>query len=297
MKTILCLFFLDAFIIFYTSPISGQIIMSDYDSIAVTKPGINIPVYKFFYKGDQEIQHGQTNAILVHYKTNPIFRDIGNGVLTAITGIGFTTTTDGNWKVTSTVTCNDLRPDWIVNLFCEGRLDKNRERVTNEDGSRSVETEEVAIYYWDKNANGILIERNDTIGFFSIIMNPCENKLLESWCYDILPVYQARKNNKSGIKLDVFWKPSPGNDYGIIGKLHDRDFILLRNGNNRKIWIVTDNIRRCLFQADLNYPGISKKYRIQPYFLIDPNISDQDRSDIFRLTMVGKILNNSIDSN
>lgn len=297
MKAILRLSVLYVNIIFYTSAISGQIIMSDYDSIAVNKPGISTPLYKFYYNGNQEIQHGQIKSELVHYKTNPIFRDLGNEILTTLTGIGFSTTTDVSWKVSGTINCNDLHPDWTVNLFCEGIMEKDRERIVNDDGSKSVETNEINIFYWGKNASGILIENNDTIGFFFIIMNPCENESLESWCPYVFPDYQTGKNNKSKIKIDVSWRPSPGADYGIIGKFRDKDFILLRNGISRKTWIIFNNIQRSLFQSDLNYPGISKKYRIQPYFLIDPNISDQDRSDIFRLAMVGKILNNSLDSN
>ena len=296
MKAILRLSVLLVSIIFNASAISGQIIMPDYDSIAVNKPEIGIPLYKFYYNGNQEIQHGKIMSELVHYKTNPVFKDIGNGILTALTGIGFSTTTDVNWKVSGAISCNDMRPDWTVNLFCEGYIEKNRERIVNEDGSRSVETDEMNIFYWEKNASGILIEGNDTIGFFSIIMSPCENKLLESWCPSMFPENQTVKNNKPKIKFDVSWRPSPGADYGIIGKFRDRDFILLRNGISRKAWIIIDNTPISMFQSDLNYPGISKKFRIQPYFLIDPNISAQDRSDIFRLAMVSKILNNSLDS-
>jgi len=284
-------------LMFYSSVISGQIAMSDYDSIVVNKPGISIPLYKFYYNGNQEIQYGQIRSELVHYKPDPMFKDIGNGIFTLLTGIGFSTATDVNWKVSGTINCNDKLPDWTVNLFCEGNIEKDRERVVNEDGSRSVETNEINIFYWEKNASGILIESNDTIGFFSIIMDPCENKLLESWCPFIFPEYLTGKNNKSKIKLDVSWRPSPGADYGIIGKLRDRDIILLSNGISRKTWIIIDNKQIFLFQSDLNYPGISKKYRIQPYFLIDPNISDQDRSEIFRLAMVSKILNNLFDTN
>lgn len=270
--------------------------MSGYDSIAVNKPEINVPVYRFYYNGDLEIEHGQIILELVHYKGNPVFKDIGNGILTALTGIGFSTTTDVNWKVSGNIDCSDMLPGWNVNLFCKGNIEKNRERIINEDGSKSVETNEINVFYWGENASGILIENKDTIGFFSIIMNPCENKLLGLWCPDLFPGYQTGKINKSKIKLDVFWRPSPGADYGIIGKLHDRDFILLRNGISRKTWIIIDNIQRSVFQSDLNFRGISKKYRIQPYILIDPNISDKERSDIFRLTMVSKILDNSLGS-
>ena len=216
MKPIVRLSVLFVCLIFCTSPIPGQIIISDYDSIVVTKPAINIPLYKFFYKRDQEIQYGQIISELVHYKTDPIFKDIGNGILTALTGIGFSTTTDVNWKVSGMINCNDTLPDWTVNLFCQGNIEKNRERIVNEDGSKSVETNVLNIFYWEKNASGILIESKDTIGFFSIIMNPCENKLIESWCPYVFSEYQTGKNNKSKIKLDVFWRPSPGSDYGIL---------------------------------------------------------------------------------
>jgi hypothetical protein len=42
----------------------------------------------------------------------------------------------------------------------------------NEDGSVSVATNEVYLF-WDMDATGMLIEGNDTIGFFRI-MNPRE---------------------------------------------------------------------------------------------------------------------------
>lgn len=295
MKPILRLSVLCAILIFYISPVSGQISMPDYDTIVVAKPEINIPLYKFYFNGDKEIQYGQIISELVHYKSSPIFKDIGNGILTALTGIGFSTTTDVSWRISGAIKCNDMLPDWNVNLFCEGNIEKNRERIVNDDGSKSVETNEINIFHWEKNANGIIIENNDTIGFFSIIINPCENSVLNPWCRDIFQEYQQGKSNKSKIRMDVFWRPSPGTDYGIIGKFHNTDFILLRNGINRKTLIIIDNIQRSMFQSDLNYIGISKKYRIQPYFLMDPDISDQAGSEIFRLAMVGKILDVSID--
>ncbi len=96
------------------------------------------------------------------------------------------------------------------------------------------------MYYWDENAGGIIIENDDTIGFFRIIMNPYEDELLKIWSADIFPKQQVENNTKSKIKWGVSWKPSPGIDYGIIGRFRDKNFVMIRNGTDRKVWIYKD---------------------------------------------------------
>lgn len=271
--------------------------MSDFDSIVVIRPGVNDLLYRFSYRGDQEIQYEKIKRSLVHYMIVPRSEAIGKEIFTTITGFELSTTTDVNWKISSMVKCADMLPDWAVELFCEGRIEENKVRVTDDNRSKSVETTEMSILNWGKGASGILLENTDTIGFFSIVINPCEHGLSDPWCKEFFPEYQSNKINKSKTKVSVSWRPDPGIDYCIDGRVRGRNFIMLRNGSSRKIWIITDNIQRCMFQSDLNYPGISKKYRILPYFLLGTNITDQDRSEIFRLAMVGKILDYSIDNN
>lgn len=294
MRTTLYQVSLIVFGILLTPHISGQISMTDLDSIPIIKPKINRNIYKFFDSGDKEIQISHIKAELVHYKTNPVLRDAGNSLMTAITGIGFSSSTDVNWKISGTINCNDMHPDWIVSLFCEGYLQKDRERVQNDDGSWSVETNETNVFNWDKNSGGIIMEGNDSIGLFMIIMNPREDEFLKSWSIDILPQQLVEQNSRSKIKWEVSWKPSPGVDYGISGKFRNKSFAIIRNGTDRKVWILLDNLLVCIFQSDLNYRGISRKYRIMPYFLMNKNISRQDRPDLFRLAMVSKLLTNSL---
>jgi hypothetical protein len=280
--------------ILFAPLISGQISKADLDSVPIIKPKINRNIYKFYDSGDKEIQISQIKAELVHYKTNPVLRDVGNGLMTAITGFGFSSSTDVNWKISGTINCNDMLPDWIVSLFCEGYLQKDRERVQNDDGSWSVETNETNVYNWDKNSGGILMEGNDSIGLFMIIMNPREDKLLKSWSLDVLPQQPVQQSSKPKIKWEVSWKPSPGIDYGISGNFRDKSFAIIRNGTDRKVWIFLDSLLVCIFQSDLNYRGMSRKYRIMPYFLMNKNISGRDRLDLFRLAMVSKLLTNSL---
>ncbi len=281
--------------ILFASPVCGQIQMEGLDSIPMFKPRTNRSLYRFEENGVKEIQILDNHIELVRYKPNAFIRDIGNGALTALTGFGFGSTTDGNWKISGTIQCNDTLSNWAINMFCEGYLQKNRERVRDNDGSWTVETNETNVYYWEKNASGLIMESQDTIGYFLIVMNPREDTLMKTWSDYFLPEKVADDNAKSKIKVVVSWKPVPGNDYGIVGKFRNKDFFIIRNGTDRKAWISMDNILRCKFQSDLDYPGLSKKYRIMPYLLINNNIPGQDRRDLFRLAILSCFLNNYLN--
>ena len=281
--------------ILFAPPVHGQIQMEGLDSVPLFKPKVNRSLYRFEENGVKEIQILDNQIELVRYKPNAFIRDIGNGALTALTGFGFSSTTEGNWKISSIIQCNDTLSDWIINMFCEGYLQKNRERVKDDDGSWTVETTETNVYYWEKNASGLIMESKDTIGYFLIIMNPREDTLLKTWSDYIIPEKVANDNAKSKIKVVVSWKPVPANDYGIVGRFRNKDFFIIRNGTDRKVWIFMDNIFRCKFQSDLNYPGLSKKYRIMPSLLINNTVSGQDRQDLFRLAILSCFLNNYLN--
>jgi hypothetical protein len=281
--------------ILFAPPVRGQVQIEGLDSVPMFKTKVNRSIYRFEEYGVKEIQILDNHIELVRYKPNAFIRDIGNGALTAITGFGFGSTTDGNWKISGTIQCNDTLSDWIINMFCEGYLQKDRERVKDDDGSWTVETNETNVYYWEKNASGLIIESQDTIGYFLIIMNPREDTLLKTWSDYILPEKVVNDNAKSKSNVVVSWKPVPGNDYGIVGKFRNKDFFIIHNGTDRKAWISMDNILRCKFQSDLDYPGLSKKYRIMPYLLINNNIPGQDRRDLFRLAILSCFLNNYLN--
>ncbi len=276
-------------------PIHGQIQKGKLDSIPMFKPRVNRSLYRFEENGVKEIQILDNHTELVRYKPNAFIRDVGNGALTALTGFGFSSTTDGNWKISGTIQCNDTLNDWLINMFCEGYLQKDRERVRDDDGSWSVETSKTNVYYWEKNASGLIMESQDTIGYFLIIMNPREDTLMKTWSDFILPERVVNDNVKSKFSVVVSWKPVPGNDYGVVGKFRNKDFFIIHNGTDHKAWISIDNILRCKFQSDLDYPGLSKKYRIMPYLLINNNISGQDRRDLFRLAILSCFLDNYLN--
>ncbi|MDP4222373.1 MAG: hypothetical protein Q8868_03580 [Bacteroidota bacterium] len=282
-------------IVFCAGNSDGQVVLSGFDSVAFSLPGINRVSYQFFDNGNMKIQYRDAKTELVNYKSNPRWRDAGNGILTAITGFGFTTSTDVNWKISGTIECNDSLPDWTLNLFCPGNVRKERERVKNDDGSWSVEHNVFNEFYWDKDANGVLIENNDTIGFFSIVLNPRENEFFKSFPDEVFT--HRDTTGKKKFRISVSWKPSPGIDFGIIGTIHGKNFVQIGDGTRRKLWIYSGDMLGGMLQMDINSLGIAKKYRIQPYMLINRDLTAQNRNELIRLAVVGRILNLSVGNN
>jgi len=273
--------------------VSGQGGGADLDSIAVI-PFKSNSVFKFSDRGAKEIKLSHTEPRLEKNKAGALFRDMGNGALTVFTGIGFSSSGKANWKFTGTIKSNDSLPDWNINLFCEGYNEKEKERVQNDDGSWSVETDEKQWYYWDKNATGIITEGRDTIGVFLIVMYPREDEFLKPLADDILVNQRVQQkttpNNIFGIPID----PLPGLTYGIRGIFRGQDFSIISNGNDGKRWIFSDSVFNSVFEAGPEYSMNTKKNVFIPYILIDNNAPFRDRRDLFRLSIMSVYLSHSL---
>lgn len=279
--------------VFILPLISGQSIPEDLDSI-VFIPRNNRNQYKFFYEGEKEIKLSYKQPKLAKDKGSLILRDIGNGVLTVFTGIGFSSSSDVSWIFTGTITCNDALPDWTVNLFCEGSLTTERERVRDDDGSWSVANEEIRGFSWDKNSTGALIEGSDTIAFYMIFLDPRENELLLS-----LPEYVFRTDQvwiNGGIKNlpELMRGLSAGKNYWITGIFRGKKFSLISNEADHKTWMFKDDLFVCMFQSEADSPRRSMKSGVMPYLLVNNQIGVTDRDDLFRLAMLSRFLNLSL---
>ena len=89
MKTTFYQVFLVLAGILFDVHISGQTGVNDMDSVIFIKPKIHENLYKFFNNGDREIQFRYLQKEIVPYKKSPIWKGIGNGLLTSLTGFGF----------------------------------------------------------------------------------------------------------------------------------------------------------------------------------------------------------------
>lgn len=274
--------------------ISGQPGVSGYDSVIFIKPKPKVDLYNFFDNGEREIQLWGKKPELIHDRVKYTLNNAGSGLLTVLTGIGFGSGTDITWKFEGTIKCNDSLPDWRVILFCEGYREKTRERVKNDDGSWSVETQETNVHYWNKDANGIIIEGTDTIGYFLLNMDPRRDTLFKPWSTDIFSSKEAPRNFKSENKWSISRPPDPNIDYATIGTFRNNNFILIRNSKDRQAWIFIDNVLTSMFQSEMKYLPNGKKNIFLSYLLSDKNILPADKRDQFRLAMMNRFLNNTI---
>ena len=274
----------------------AQIEITDLDSVAIVKPKMHGKLYQFFDNGPKEIQYRNNDIVLTKDPSTPVLNGFGSYALTSLTGIGSSSGKEGYWKVSGVIQCNDTLPDWSVNLFCEGYLQKDRERSRDDDGSWSIETTKTKVYYWDKKASGLITESVDTVGFFKIIMGIPEDDLVKKWYGFIFPERSDNQNfsSKNNLHFNAYF--STGKDYEIKGKFRNKNFIIIQNGANRKVWIFIDDLMACMFQGDIDYSGVSKKNRIIPYILINKEIPACDRRDIFRLAIMSRFMNNYLST-
>jgi hypothetical protein len=259
-----------------------------FDSVALLKPKISRTVYNFTDGSRREISLTAAKSELIELERNAAGNN-GGGLMTLVTGIGWNSSSAAVWKVSSRISCNDSLADWTVVLFCQGELERTRERVRDSDGSWSVEKDEVPHYFWDRKAAGIIIEGTDTIGYFDICTNPRSDSLMKEYAGLVLP---PLKEGGSAARMTWFvvGRPGAGMDYGITGKLAGKPFWLIHNGLDRKVWISYDSLLSGRFQSDLDLPQVSKKYRINPCLVINSGIQPDNRRDLFRFAVLSVLL-------
>jgi hypothetical protein len=292
MRTTLHHIFLLMAVILLVPDLRGQTGASSYDSVVIIKPKDYKNSYKFIDGGAKEIQFSNRNPELV--KNSPTgMRDLGNRTWTALTGIRYNSEADGFWVVDGTIKCNDTLPDWSVKLFCEGYQTKDRERFRDDDGSWSVDVKETNFYYWDKNANGLLMEGTDTIAIFMIIMNPREDTLLKHLSANIFEQQETPQNFNSKNHRFFRGMPAPYIEYGTYGKFRGKNLVMIRNSTDQKVWIYMDNFLTGMFRSDLKNSASNKKNIQLSYLFINSNILPPDRSDLFRLAIMSRFLQNS----
>lgn len=273
----------------------SQIEITDLDSVAIVKPKMHGKSYQFIDNGPKEIQYKNIENVLTNDSSTLGLSGFSSAVLTQLTGLGSSSAREGFWKVSGSINCNDTLPDWYVYLFCKGYQQKDRERIRNDDGSVSMQTNKTNVYYWNSKATGLILENMDTVGVFQIIIGIPEDELVKKWHEFIFNKRSFSQNFSSNTKWPTEPYFSYGTNYEITGKFRDKNFVLIQNGTNRRVWIFFDELLAGMFQGDIDYSGVNKKSRNRPYLMINKEIPPGDRRYIFRLAIMSRFMNNYMD--
>lgn len=268
----------------------SQIEIANLDSVPIVKPKIHEELFQFIDYGLKEIQYSNVDNILTEDGSKDGLSSLSSAVLTEITGLGSSSGREGFWNVSGSIQCNDTLPVWQVNLYCKGYMQKDRERTRNDDGSVSLHTTRTNVYYWNKEATGVILGSTETVGSFKIIIGIPEDELVDKWHGFIFDNHASPKNMS---RTEPYF--SYGASYEIRGKFHGKNFVLIQNGTNRRVWIFFDELLAGIFQGDIDYSGVKKKSRNQPYLMINKAIPSAGRRYIFRLAIISRFMNNYMD--
>ncbi len=268
----------------------SQRILSEYDSISISKPKI--------FKDTYHLNHSILSEItVVKRKPKPaadipkgFWGNLTGGAFTLLTGVITTASDSSLWMTTNELTANDSEYNWNVLLFFPGELKKSRERVKNDDGSSSVETEKWLEVDWSKGAYGLIFEKNDTIGRFSMATNLQSEPESLNWLSRLEKESTAIRSKLEKHELFQMYY-----DFNISGSFYGKSFTVISSGSNYKSIILIDNIPHAIFQSKPDILFIGKKNRIEPYLLINKTLSGNMEIDLFRLSMLSRLIAKTID--
>jgi hypothetical protein len=206
--------------------------------------------------------------------------DLVGGSLTVLTGIGFGGTRDVEFVYPGIINTSMPYYDWQMNVYCEGSITKERERVKNSDGSHSVETTEQRYYYWGRGAKGIIIENGDTISRYQIISYPQSDSIADEY----IRLVMTRENENGYSLLNPVWK------YAMYGEFRGKKCAILFNSSENIMYNVEGDKLKWIMLTNNYSTRYKKKDQIEIKLLVQENSDENQKNDMLRMAMLGQFL-------
>jgi len=271
---LLCLFYC----IISESEIKAQETKGTYDTIHIYGKGNK---RKYTVEGSRigYIELAGYNPAVVH-KLAKFGGDLVGESLTSLTGIGFGGTRDIEFVYPGHLDTPISGCDWQMNVYCDGSITTERNRVKNSDGSHSVQTTEQRYYYWDRGAKGIILEKGDTIGRYQVFSYSSSEPKADEYISLV-----TRKEKENG--YDVYnpvWK------YVLYGEFRGKECAILFNSSENIIYYIVDSDLKGILLTDSYSIRQRRKDRIEIKLLAQENTDENQKNDILRMAMFGQFL-------
>ncbi|WPP52208.1 hypothetical protein [Catalinimonas niigatensis] len=285
-KRKVCLF---AALLLGTVSLSAQNILSDYDSLPISRPKALKSKYKVNHPVIHEISilHGEPRAVTVLPKK--FWGNLAEGTFTLLSGFSTSSSEEALWVSGNELRSNDETYNWQVLLFLRGEYMKNRERVQNEDGSSSVETQRGVYIDWSQGAYGLILEQGDTLGGFTLIAKPEADPDNLYWLSRI-----REESSELRDKLKKYEAGQMNFNFQLIGVLRGQLFSVLTNGSHYKSLLMLEEQPEAIFQNHPDYMILSKKDRIHPYLLLNKTLEEERKMDMIRLAFLNNLMDQSM---
>ena len=273
---------------FLTISLSGQKILPEFDSLPMQNRQFNKDVYTFNHETLKEVSVSSKTPKSVLPQQKNFWGNLARGSLTLFSGIITEAIDESLWMTENELSANDKNYNWKVELFFPGTYVKSRERVRNDDGSWSVDTEKGLYVDWNNGAYGLIIEKGDTIGGFSLDTNPGSDRESQRW------LTMVNSDGKRVHTIIKKYEPLKMNhDFVVRGIIREKNFLLVTSGSHYRSIVLIENMPVAVFQNSPNFIIIRKKDRIYPYLLSNIELNDFEMIDLIRLVMFNCLIANS----
>lgn len=268
---------------------AAQNILPEYDSIPVSKSKLKNKTYLFNNPLLKEISIVNGKPKAVSENPNKFWKNLTGGTLTMFTGISTGTSGESLWVTENQLKTANSEYECEVHFFFAGEYSKTRERIKNDDGSVSIETEKGIYIDWSKQTYGLIREKNDTIGEFVLLTDLHSDIESNKWLSKMEnESTEVRSPSSKFLPAQMFY------DFKITGLYKGKYFKIIISGKNYKSLILFDSKPVAIFQGEPGNIILGKKNRIEKYLLHEKMISDTEIIDLFRLSLLSRLLANIV---
>jgi hypothetical protein len=276
---------------FFCHGVHAQFNRQEFDSLGVTKPR----EAKLLY----EVQHPIFQEISVKF-SDPRVDKTAKGSFGGYVGRNFMASVLGNWsssRETNLLIPAQLKTEpegygWNVDIYLNGELEKNTERVRNSDGSRSNRTTRTVHMHWRDGAWGNIIDRVDTIGAFILSIDPLHDSALAD-AYIKVKEAEPRREEKRRMMIDFMEGFNTERDFGLFGNFKEASFTVLYSWQTNGGYIFMNGRLDAVVYTDDEAPGTisfkSRSKRIPPKLLIRKGLTESQQADLIRMALVCKL--------
>ncbi|XOV95270.1 MAG: hypothetical protein ACFHWX_11285 [Bacteroidota bacterium] len=213
------------------------------------------------------------------------------GLFTFFTGWSTSSSSETLWHVNNSVKFTGIGKELYFPVLVRGYYEKTRERVNNDDGSHSMESTEMHHLYWDEGADGIIQVTGNKLGDFSVKTRMLANDSIEFWKRNI------DRQNPSWLdkKLNKYSSYEEPDDFLVNILFEDQYYSLVYNGDYFQCALIHNQEIIGLWQDAPAYTIVSNKNRINPYLLLQKNITDTEAQRNITLLSMGITLSRHLD--
>ncbi|MBW8334723.1 MAG: hypothetical protein K0M40_22090 [Prolixibacteraceae bacterium] len=255
----------------------GQESVVTFDTIRLERSGSSDFDYLVFNSKIKTIGFNKSQFKVRKDDHFTVAGEVGRGMLTLLTGIGTGATKEVSWHMAGKISADYQKLNWDVDIYCPGSITKSKERVRNDDGSFSTENSRENEINWDRSL-GFIKNQSDTLGRFCVVMGPRSAPELKKWTTEVYKTEPAGMKGLINSKIE----------FALWGDLLGQENLIIYNSDENLLYVYKGKELRGIFQPEQKKILVRKKKIKQPFLLVNNALSEDVKTEVLFLAMIGQ---------